>query len=214
MVQKRYLYVMISRTDTGIGKVIRRISHYNYNHVALTLDPTFRSWVAFARYMHDAPLYAGFVNEPVERYLAKGEHIDVRIFRVKISEQKYMKLKQLFAIAGEQNTGLVYNYLSVLAAIFGRDVHVYGAYTCLSFACTVLGKQFKTIKALDSYLAPCMIYEGELATLASDSGKRTDTYFTDTGVMYRAWISTKCVAILLSRTVRRDRPDLVTRQLC
>ena len=43
MAETKSLYVMISRTDTGVGKLIRRLSRYPYNHVSLSLDPTFKT---------------------------------------------------------------------------------------------------------------------------------------------------------------------------
>lgn len=99
MAETKSLYVMISRTDTGVGKLIRRLSRYPYNHVSLSLDPTFQTWVSFARYVQNVPLYGGFIVEPAERFLAKGERIDVRIFRLDIPEEQHSRLERLFSMA-------------------------------------------------------------------------------------------------------------------
>ena len=171
------LYIMISRTDTGVGKLIRKVTGFPYNHVSVTLDPTFRNWVSFARYQKATPLYGGFIREPVERFLAKGERIDVRIFAVDVSPERYRRLEALFALAGTQDPGLRYNLFALVTLSFGVDFPITGAYTCLGFANRLLGTRFKTIQKLNDHLMPRLHYEGSLGDLAPDSGCREDLYF-------------------------------------
>lgn len=195
------LYIMISRTDTGIGRIIRKLSRYPYNHVALTLDPTFRTWVSFARYVHNVPLYGGFIVEPAERYLAKGGRIDVRIFRLELTEERIHRLKLLFSMASQPDCGLIYNTFDILAAAFGGKAPVSDAYTCLGFACEVLGLPFTTIKEMDEHLTPHLYYEGDLASLVADSGRRDDPYFSHMGLARATWLSTRHIARLSRRAL-------------
>lgn len=204
----KFLYVMISRTDTGVGRVIRTISRYPYNHVSLTLDPSFRNWVSFARFKKDAPLYSGFTVEPIERFFEKGHDVKACIFRIPISQQKFEQLTALFAKAGEKNDEFIYNTFDILAAIFGCKVRISGAYTCLGFACSVLNKQFITIKALAKHLQPYKIYEGPLCALVADSGKRDDSYFQKLGWLKATKRSARHLAILCARAYN----DAVARQ--
>ena len=62
MAGENQLYIMLSRTDTGMGRLIRFFTRYDYNHVSLSLDPRLHSWVSFARYAVDVPLAGGFVR--------------------------------------------------------------------------------------------------------------------------------------------------------
>lgn len=207
------LYVMISRTDTGIGKVIRCVSRYPYNHVSLTLDEDFRNWVSFARFFHDTPLYGGFIREPVERFLAKGERVDVRIFALELTESRYARLKKLFALAGKPDSGLVYNYFELVTATVGLSARVPGAYTCLGFACAVLGTGYRTIAQLNDALAPRLIYEGALGDLAPDNGCRDDIYFTRLGFRRGLTYSYICLCQLARRILRPTDTDPVAIQL-
>lgn len=177
MENSNQLYIMISRTDTGVGKLIRKVTGFPYNHVSMTLDPTFRNWVSFARYMKPTPLYGGFIVEPVERFLAKGERIDVRIFSVTVSTEKYRRLQSLFALAGKEDPRLKYNLFALVTLSIGIDLPIRGAYTCLGFCNTVLGTKFLNIQKLNDHLMPCLHYEGSLGSLAPDSGNRDDLYF-------------------------------------
>lgn len=214
MEETRKLYVMISKTHTGIGKAIRIFSRYPYNHVALTLDPAFRNWVSFARYSKYTPLYGGFVTEPVERYLAdSNDSVQVRIFALDITQQHYQKLSELFSYAGNLESGMVYNLFDIIAAAVGAKIPIANAYTCLGFAGAVLEKDYRTIKALDKDLESHLIFEGCLSNLASDSGDRSDLYFTRLGFIKGTGKTVKTVAILTSRAVKKVTADTVTMQL-
>lgn len=197
--QRRYLYLMISQTDTQIGRMIRAISGFPYNHVSMSLDPTFHRWVSFGRYNRRAPLYAGYITESPERYLAKGRDIRVRIFRMELSQERYAQLSNLFSHAGDRDCGLVYNTFDMVAAAFRRQVEIPGAYTCLGFACAVLGMQCINIPELNRELEPMLIFDGSLARLVPDSGSRTDHYFDQYGLIQGAWSSVVQFAVLIWR---------------
>ena len=208
-VEQKKLYLMISHTDTGVGKLIRLISGYPYNHVCLTLDPDFRNWVSFARYIQDTPLYGGFIQEPVERYLAKGQRIDVRIFALDISREMHQALTALFTLAGKQDPRLRYNLFSLVTLIFGAEVPIPGAYTCLGFANKILGTDHRSIKSLNEQLAPHMIYDGLLSELAPDSGNRDDIYFTRLGFVRGLGESLNAIGSLIQFAFHRDHKDPV-----
>ena len=169
---------MISKTDTGIGSIIRKVSGYPYNHVSVTLDASFRNWVSFARFHYNTPLFAGFLKEPVERFFAKGKLIDIRIFAVDISEERCRQLEELFSRAGEPDNGYLYNYLELLTLSLGISFPIRDTYSCLGFANFLLGTDYRSIRELDRQLPPRLCYEGTLNDLAPDSGDRTDPYFT------------------------------------
>ena len=205
----KMLYIMISKTDTGIGRVIRGFTGYPYNHVSLTLDPTFRTWVSFARFVHDTPLYGGFIREPVERFLAKGEQIDVRIYGLEVPEPRYSQLEALFALAGRQDGNLLYNHFALVSAACGFDIPIPGAYTCLGFANAVLSTDHKSFQELDAQLTPSLVYEGSLGALAPDSGRRDDLYFTRLGLLQGSIQSVTALSSLLYFLLNPNRTDIV-----
>ncbi len=205
MGQTKPLYLMISQTDGRVGKVIRKFTHYTYNHVSLSLDPTFRSWVSFARYYCNVPLYGGFIQESAERYLAKGNEIPVRLFQVDIPAERYGHLEHIFSQAGNPRSGIIYNTFDALASASGRRVQLPDAYTCLSFACAVLGLRFRSIREMDQFLEPNLIYEGDFSCLAEDCGDRDDLYFTRLGKLRSTWVTICHFLRLLKRIFRLDR---------
>lgn len=205
---ERDLYLMISKTDTQLGRFIRSVSGFQYNHCSLSVDPTFHEWVSFGRYHKEAPLYSGYITESPERFLAKGFDTEVRIFRLTVSQERYQEILNLFSHAGEADCGLIYNTFDCMAAALNRRVKIHGAYTCLSFACQVIGKDYLTIEELDGDLKDLMIYEGPLDRLVPDSGARTDRYFEHHGLIHGTWMGAVQLSTLIVRIFRDCRVDL------
>ncbi len=208
MKETKQLYVMLSRTDTTMGKTIRAVTRYGYNHVSLSLDPQFRIWVSFARYTQGVPLAGGFVLESPERYLSNSGSTEVRIFQVEISKSHYAQLKSLFCQAGKK-CGLIYNSFGAFATALGLSFPVSGAYTCLEFANVVLGTSYRSIRQLDKALNAHLIYEGKLADLVCDNGLRDGLYFTRRGIFGGTWDTTRHFARLFIRVLHARSPDLV-----
>ena len=205
------LYLMISRTNTGMGKLIRTFCRYPYNHISMTLEDSFQNWYSFARYSQDVPLYGGFIRETAERLLASGKEVPVRIFRVEIPADQAQSLQELFSQAGKRDYGLVYNTFDAVASSVGRSIPISNAYTCVSFACAVLGLPLRSIRELDDHLTPWLIYEGSLSQLISDSGSREDDYFRNLGFLRGSRNTAKHFYTLCRRIHRPHKEDLITR---
>lgn len=170
------LYVMLSRTGTGMGRLIRLFTRYQYNHVSLSLDPELRQFVSFARYVENVPLAGGFVEEPAERLLSVPGSVPVRIFQVEITPSQAAELEALFALAGQKDSGLIYNTFSALLTPLGLRLRVPGAYTCLEFAAAILGQPFPNLQALEAHLAMAEFFRGDLRERVTANGREGD-YF-------------------------------------
>lgn len=201
MVKTRTLYVMASRTDTGVGRLIRFVSGYPYNHISVTLDPSFESWYSFARYVQDAPFYSGFVRESAERFCAETSDTQVRIYAVQIPENQAGDLEAMLPLANKTDSGLIYNYFEALACCMGFQVTVPQCYTCLSFASELLNTDCRSIRELCESLSPCLVYEGPLNHLLQHSGDREELYFTRLGLVRGTAKSAQQLGTLMMRTV-------------
>lgn len=201
------LYILLSRTDTGMGRLIRFFTRYDYNHVSLSLDPAFREWVSFARYRIDTPLAGGFVREPAERFFAAGDRVPVKIFQVALTPEQAEKLQTLFALAGKKDSGLIYNTFSALGSVSGHSCPLPGAYTCLDLACAVLEASHSSIRSLDQSLTPHLIFSGELGAVVSDSGDRSGAYFTRRGLFLGTGDTLRHFWQLFLRVFSKNAPD-------
>lgn len=201
MAKTRPIYIMVSQTDTGIARLIRNVTHYPYNHVSLTLDPSFENWYSFARYVQDAPLYGGFIHESPARLLGKSGMTNVRIFRVDIPQKNALELERMLPLAGRRDSGLIYNHFDAVASAVGGRVPVPGCHTCLSFACSVLDREFLTIKELCDSLAPWEIYAGPLAELLNAVPSQEDEYYSREGLLRGSSHSAALMGLLVYRTL-------------
>lgn len=201
MIKTRQLFIMVSRTDTRIGQLIRNFSHYPYNHVSLTLDPSLREWYSFARYVQDTPFYSGFVKEPVERFFHDSPDMPVRIYRVEIPLYNAERLESILKKAGHPESGILYNYFDALVSVIGCRMTLPGAHTCLSFACSVLEQQHMSIQSLCESLEPFLMYEGPLSALVSDSGRRDDPFFQEAGFLRGTGFTARQFCLLVHRVV-------------
>lgn len=155
------LYLMISSTNTGVGKVIRKVTKYPYSHVSLSLNPELDEWVSFARYHKDSPFVGGFIREDIQRLASIATTMPVRIFRIPIDSENYEKLNTLFQTAGNAQEEYYYNLFDAAAGAFHKEIRIPGSYTCLGFANQILGTDYRSIAELSDYLDGLMIYEGE-----------------------------------------------------
>lgn len=203
------LYLMLSRTGTGMGRFIRLCTRGEYNHVSLSLDPSLRQWVSFARYRENVPLAGGFVEEPVERFLSAGKPVAVRIYAIPLPSDRIHALERLFSLAKEPDSGLIYNSFAAALSPLHIRFPISRAYTCLDFACAVLGLRCRSIQELASLLAPYLLYSGSLAELVPDSGLRPGTYFCHRSLYGCAWDTVAHFSRLTGRVFRPGAPDPV-----
>ena len=196
---------MISKTDTGIGDLIRKVSGYPYNHVSMNLDGDFRRWISFARFHQNTPLYGGYIIEPSERFLSKGKTVDIRVFALDLTPGCYEQLQKLFVKAGSPDSGYIYNYLELLTLSFGIPFPIRNAFSCLGFANSVMGTDYRSIKDLDKHMTPHLFYEGTLNDMAPDTGDRSDRYFTHLGLAENLSRSAKTLGTMFCRIVTKDK---------
>ena len=201
----QYLYIMLSRTDTGMGRLIRFFTREEYNHVSLSLDDTLQHFVSFARYRQDVPLAGGFTAETAARLMSCGNAMPAKIFKIEISPEDAQKLNILFQMA--DHTSLVYNSLGALLNSCHIRCAIPGAYTCLEFSGAILGKSYRSIQALGEDLEPFEIYRGDLFQILRKPFDFDSPFFQKRGFWKGSWDTLKHFKTLLWRILRLERPD-------
>lgn len=202
---KQSLYVMLSRTDTGMGRFIRFFTREEYNHVSLCLDSQLQHFVSFARYRQDVPLAGGYVTESTNRLRSCGKIMPVRIFKLQISQSDWQKLNDLFQMA--DRSSLVYNSLGALLCGCHIRCSIPGAYTCLQFAEAILGASYPSIKALGDALEPWEIYRGDLFEILEECTEPESAFFCKRGFRYGTLDTFRHFKTLLWRILRLERPN-------
>lgn len=194
MAEEKFIYVVLSRTPFGTGKLIRFVTGFPYNHSGISLTERPEIIYTMARFFGSTPYYAGFMKESVLRY-QKGDKIsDFVIFAVPVSEEQLSAVKKRFQHYSENQTDYIYNFFSAAAFPFRKRVWVYRAFTCLEFVLdtltehtdltTEIDHNFCTIEELYNILLPYRIYEDSAKEFFSGAEKGDDPFFVERSLSY------------------------------
>lgn len=180
------IFVVVSKTQTKFGKVIRTVAKQNYNHAAISLDKEFTKLYAFARPSHHSVLLARLVQENAFRYtLGKNKYVPVAVFEVPVSDEEYEWIKSTIAKIS-RDSHYIYNYMSIVTYPLLRGIKQRKAFTCVEFVAYLLqhvgylktkGRQKWKPDELYEELAEYMIYEGDIRDFVEVNGAYKAEYF-------------------------------------
>lgn len=166
--EDRNIYFVFSSTPYRMGKMIRRVTREDYNHISIALDADLDRMYSFARRYCRTPLYGGFVQETLSRYHPKGKTAAIRVCRLPVTEAQYRQIEQKLEHMVSRQEQYLYNHFSAMTALFRYTVQVRDAYTCAEFAVSVLHflgmpvvpGRFYSIEELLQHLSDYTVYEG------------------------------------------------------
>ena len=170
MSESKAVYVILSSTNCNIGRIIRSITRYEYNHVSIALTPDLDRLYSFARYRKNAPFYAGFVQESGKRYVQGGKPANIKMFEIPVSDEKYQEIAGRLEEMSDNKREYIYNLISAMCVPLRRRVKARNSFTCIEFSVAMLanycdsleidGNRFWSIRALQDRLADYLVYEG------------------------------------------------------
>lgn len=161
------LYIILSATPLKMGKFIRKVTKYQYNHVSISIDNELKEFYSFARHHKNTPFYGGFIKESSLRY----KDSVVNIYRIEISNKNYNKLKKHFNSLWKDKNNYVYNMYSAGLYIVKKKVKLKKAYTCIEIVTNILenytkieidNNKFYQVKDIEKLLKDKNFYKGNL----------------------------------------------------
>ncbi len=139
------MYIIISKTNTKMGRFIRTITQYEYNHVSLALNNELSPMYSFARYHQNRAFIGGFVEESWLRYLLPNKDVDVIVFLIPLSQEKYQHLEELLNEFIKNKDQHRYNFIETIRTYLPMSYNLESNnHTCLSFVVSIL----KEVKVL------------------------------------------------------------------
>lgn len=161
-----YIYVLFSRTETKMGRLIRLVTGSRYNHVSIALREDLSDCVSFARRYYHAPFYGGFIRESIQRYYSKGHYANVAVCKVPVSEKQYTLACSALKEMQAAPLHYIYDLFAAVTLPFGLYRKRNDAYTCLHFAVEMLGlPRAESIDELLIKLSNYEIFEGSVRKL-------------------------------------------------
>lgn len=138
MERKDYIYIVLIKALTKLGKFSRMFNHYEYTHIAVCLDNKLEDFITFSRKKHYSPFDSGFMHEKVEHY-AFGENnkVKVKIFAIPVDINDKLKIEKYIKKI-ENDNEYVFNLYSMITMPLLHGVKIYKAHNCMSFVSKII----------------------------------------------------------------------------
>ena len=215
MAEKRFIYAVFLSTPYRMGKFIRKMTGFPYNHTAVSLSSKMKYLYSFSRHYKNAPFYGGFNRESILRYRNKDEIAMIKICAVPISEENYRKAKKRLEFLADHSEEHIYNMISAACFPFKTRVRIKRSFTCVEFVLSMLkkyseipeikNKKFCSVRELSELLEGYKIYEGSTEKFLKNAGWEGDTFPEEKG----KWFYWKKTAInngkLVYRFAKREK---------
>ena len=134
---KGYVYFVLVRANTVLGRVARALGHYEYTHAAICLDKPFRDFITFSRRKHYDPFDCGFMHETLDCY-AYGRHrrVKLKLHAVPVGEKELRAIRTYLKELEVGETS--FNLYSMLTMGLLHGLPIAGSENCMSFCARVL----------------------------------------------------------------------------
>lgn len=139
--EKRYLYIVLTRPNTAISKLIRFFKNDEYTHAAISLDKELDHMYSFGRKNAYNPFIGKFKQENINKGLYKiCKTLPGVILEVEASEQQYEKAKSLIAHFVSNSNRYKYNYMGLYYSLFNKASHDEHRFLCSEFVYYILNE--------------------------------------------------------------------------
>ena len=180
-----YIYLLITRTPTVVGRVIRSVLDNKYNHMSVCTEKDLSEIYSFGRISVKNFIVGGPLKESYYT-LSLGSNSDVElcVFKIPVTKQQYEKVQYFIHSVFYDADGYIYNLPAAIGTVFKRRIRVRKCYTCIEFCKEALlfanikaGQLLEYVDNLDGVrkrLKRYMIYEGTYRAYPDVYMKMTD----------------------------------------
>lgn len=169
------IYIILTKADTYISKMISICTHSNFSHCSLCFDNSFNEFYSFGRKYVRYPFIGCFSEEHSETGVyALFDNVPCKVLKISISDTQYtLMINELERMKIEMNK-YKYNYIGVGLGVINKSIDRKYYYYCSEYVYHMLkvGQVLKNefdniaIKPTDfDKLGFEVIYEGNLHEL-------------------------------------------------
>jgi hypothetical protein len=136
---KSYLYIVLTRTNTMVSKLIQLFKNDEYTHAAISLDKELNYMYSFSRRDTYNPFMGRFKKEDIDEGLYKFCHtLQGVIIEIEVSREQHEKAKALLDHFITNSSYYKYNYIGLLYNLFNKPVSRDGRFLCSEFVYHIL----------------------------------------------------------------------------
>ncbi len=167
------IYVVLSGGNTLPKRAFRALTDSKYDHVSVSFNEKLTVMYSFSKSQLEVPLVGGFVSEYPSRFIAEGGDIPVRVFALSVSDEEYMRVREVLRRIMTHPQIYTYNFIDKAASVAGGSFSLKRSYSDIAFVCRLLRLgNIRTINELDFVLGPTLVYDGTMNELVSEADER------------------------------------------
>lgn len=134
-----YIYIVLEKSHTGLGKLSRFIDGYPYTHITVSLDSDLKKFYSFSRFLHYAPFCSGFMKETLDCYAyGKYKKVRLKVFKIPVTPEEKKRIKKFVKDVHDDRKNYVFNLYSALTMGLIGGFRIYKTYNCMSFCARIL----------------------------------------------------------------------------
>ena len=170
--KNRSVYVVVTRTDTGVARAIRVLSRMPYSHVSLSADASLHELYSFCRNYTRIPLPATFNTEQIGAgTFGKFSFIPCEIYEIPLTEEQYARFEHMIEYFQEYRKSYSYSIIGLLRVRLQIESELQNKFVCSQFVAYVLEECGVTLDKPPCLYSPDdlrylpdakLIYRGEL----------------------------------------------------
>jgi hypothetical protein len=180
--EKMHLYIVLTRTDTVISRLIQLIKNDEYTHASISLDKELNYMYSFSRRNTYNPFIGRFRKEDINEGLYKlCDTLQGVIIEVEVSREQHEKAKALLDHFITNSSYYKYNYMGLLYNLLNKPASRDDRFLCSEFVYHILKESgiadFNISKNLVrpqdlAGIEGRIVYKGNLKEIKSRKNKR------------------------------------------
>lgn len=184
MAKQEYVYIVLIKALTGLGKVGRKITKYEYTHIALCRDEKLDDFITFSRKKHYSPFDSGYMHETRDCYIfGNNEKVKVKVFKLPVKNENLDKINTYIRTI-EEDSEYIFNLYSMLTMPIIHGFRIFKAHNCMSFIGKIIslsevvsmdkGYYKYTIKEMDELLSEYFYFEDYISKCKEENKNYMD----------------------------------------
>lgn len=134
-----YVYVVLTRTNTTMSRMIQLLKNDEYTHASITLDPELSHMFSFGRKHTHNPIIGVFKREELHKGLfGLQKELPAVVYEIEVTPAQYHRVKRILEDFESKKEKYKYNYMGLVHS-FQRKSHSYeDRFLCSEFVYHVL----------------------------------------------------------------------------
>ena len=133
------VYVVLSGTDTVLGRIIQKKLGVSYNHCSISLDEDLERIYSFGRKTYWHVFSSGFVKESKSSgFYKKFGNTRIIVLKIPVTEKQWKRIKKRISAFKAKQDIYRYSLIGLIYCDLGIDIKRKNKYFCSQFVTEVL----------------------------------------------------------------------------